>query len=67
MESQSWRKAPRKNYSNDFKLRMVELASRPGTCVAQIAREMASMITSFSNGYGSGRMRVVYPADFRLP
>lgn len=39
MEPQSWRKEPRKNYSNDFKLRMVELASRPGACVAQIARE----------------------------
>ncbi|MEK9346003.1 transposase, partial [Escherichia coli] len=30
---------PRKNYSNEFKLRMVELASQPGACVAQIARE----------------------------
>ncbi|NJD00481.1 transposase [Candidatus Erwinia dacicola] len=39
METQSWRKELRKNYSNDFKLRMVELASRPGACVAQIARE----------------------------
>lgn len=39
METQSWRKEPRKNYSNDFKLRMVELASRSGACVAQIARE----------------------------
>lgn len=39
MESQSWRKEPRKNYPNDFKLRMVELASRPGAYVAQIARE----------------------------
>ncbi|EAV2981194.1 IS66-like element accessory protein TnpA [Citrobacter freundii] len=39
MESQSWRKEPRKNYSTEFKLRMVELASRPGACVAQIARE----------------------------
>lgn len=39
METQSCRKEPRKNYSNDFKLRMVELASRPGACVAQIARE----------------------------
>ncbi|RDA61931.1 transposase [Hafnia paralvei] len=39
MESQSWRKEPRKIYSNDFKLRMVELASRPSACVAQIARE----------------------------
>lgn len=39
METQSWRKEPRKNYSNEFKQRMVELASRPGACVAQIARE----------------------------
>lgn len=39
MKSQSWRKEPRKNYPNDSKLRMVELASRPGACVAQIARE----------------------------
>ncbi|WP_407289536.1 transposase [Raoultella planticola] len=39
MESQSWRKEPRKHYPNDFKLRMVELAFRPGACVAQIARE----------------------------
>ncbi|WP_409977378.1 transposase, partial [Escherichia coli] len=36
---QDWRKEPRKNYSNEFKLRMVELASQPGACVAQIARE----------------------------
>ncbi|EJU3354743.1 transposase [Salmonella enterica] len=39
MESQYWRKEPRKIYSNDFKLRIVELASRPDACVAQIARE----------------------------
>ncbi|ECW1082741.1 TPA: transposase [Salmonella enterica] len=39
MESQSWRKEPRKIYSNDFKLRIVELASRPDACIAQIARE----------------------------
>nr|WP_249530941.1 transposase [Escherichia coli] len=38
MELQDWRKEPRKNYSNEFKLRMVELASQPGACVAQIAR-----------------------------
>ncbi len=30
MELQDWRKEPRKNYSNEFKLRMVELASQPG-------------------------------------
>lgn len=39
MESQSWRKELHKNYSNEFKLRTVELASRPGACVAQITRE----------------------------
>ncbi|GDO96998.1 transposase [Escherichia coli] len=39
MELQGGRKEPRKKYSNEFKLRMVELASQPGTCVAQIARE----------------------------
>ncbi|MCW5004347.1 transposase [Enterobacter roggenkampii] len=39
MKSRSWRKELRKNYSNDFKLLMVELASHPGACVAQIARE----------------------------
>ncbi|WP_447403368.1 transposase [Escherichia coli] len=39
MELQDWRKEPRKNYSNEFKLRMVELASQPGASVARIARE----------------------------
>ncbi len=39
MELQDWRKEPRKKYSNEFKFRMVELASQPGACVAQIARE----------------------------
>ncbi|WP_247148203.1 transposase [Escherichia coli] len=39
MELQDWRKEPRKKYSNEFKLRMVELVSQPGACVAQIARE----------------------------
>lgn len=39
METQSWRKESRKNYSNDFKLCMVELASRPEACVAQNTRE----------------------------
>lgn len=39
MASQSWRKEPRKIYPDDFKLRIVVLASRPGACVAQIARE----------------------------
>ncbi|MCW0309600.1 transposase [Pantoea ananatis] len=39
METQSWRKESRKNYSNDFKLCMVELAARPGACFAQNACE----------------------------
>ncbi|WP_149590498.1 IS66-like element accessory protein TnpA [Serratia symbiotica] len=39
MASQSWRSEPRKNYTNDFKLRMVKLASQPEASVAQIARE----------------------------
>ncbi len=30
MELQDWRKEPRKNYSNEFKLRMVELAVNDG-------------------------------------
>nr|WP_244428485.1 transposase [Escherichia coli] len=65
MELQDWRKEPRKNYSNEFKLRMVELASQPGACVAQIAREMASMIMLFSNGSGSGRTKGVFRGVFR--
>lgn len=39
MGSPIWRSEPRKNYPDDLKLRMVELASQPGACVAQIARE----------------------------
>nr|ELQ7767749.1 transposase [Escherichia coli] len=30
---------PRRSFSNEFKLQMVKLASQPGACVAQIARE----------------------------
>nr|WP_253073542.1 transposase [Sodalis ligni] len=35
----NWRNDPRNVYSNEFKLRMVELASQPGANVSQIARE----------------------------
>ncbi len=42
MELQDWRKEPRKKYSNEFKLRMVELASQPGACVVQIARDVTN-------------------------
>ncbi len=52
MELQDWRKEPRKKYSNEFKLRMVELASQPGACVAQIARE---------NGVNDNVILVVHP------
>ena len=34
-----WRTESRTVYSNDFKLRIVELASHPGANVAKIARE----------------------------
>lgn len=34
-----WRTESRTFYSNDFKLRIVELASQPGANVAKIARE----------------------------
>ncbi len=54
MELQDWRKEPRKNYSNEFKLRMVELAVK-----------MASMIMLFSNGSGSGRTKGVFRGVFR--
>ncbi|WP_141069426.1 transposase, partial [Escherichia coli] len=37
MEYQDWQKEPRKKYSNEFKLRMIELASQPGPCVPQTA------------------------------
>lgn len=65
MELQDWRKEPRKNYSNEFKLRMVELASQPGACVARLHVKMASMIMLFSNGSGSGRTKGVFHGVFR--
>lgn len=37
-ETQTWRTEPRRVYSNDFKLRLVELATRPDANVADIAR-----------------------------
>ena len=65
MELQDWRKEPRKNYSNEFKLRMVELASQPGACVAQIARENGVNDNVISNGSGSGRTKGVFRGVFR--
>ncbi|MEB6128612.1 transposase [Klebsiella pneumoniae] len=43
----NWRTESRTVYSSDFKLRMVELASRPDANVAQLARNMALIIISF--------------------
>jgi transposase len=37
--SNDWRKAPRRTYSTDFKMRMIEQALLPGASVAAIARE----------------------------
>lgn len=37
-ETQTWRTEPRRVYSNDFKLRIVELATQPDANVADIAR-----------------------------
>ncbi|WP_140431051.1 transposase, partial [Escherichia coli] len=34
-----WRSGTRRIFSNEFKLHMVELASRPNVNVAQLARE----------------------------
>lgn len=40
MELQDWRKEPRKNYSNEFKLRMVELTSQQELVAMQFAAAM---------------------------
>jgi transposase len=37
--SNDWRKAPRRTYSTEFKMRMIEQALLPGASVAAIARE----------------------------
>ncbi|MBK0018889.1 transposase [Kosakonia sp. S42] len=37
-ETQTWRTEPRSVYSNDFKLRLIELATRPDANAADIAR-----------------------------
>ncbi|SPW40954.1 IS66 transposase [Escherichia coli] len=65
MELQDWRKEPRKKYSNEFKLRMVELASQSGACVARLLEKMASMIMLFSNGSDFGKTKGVYRGVFR--
>jgi hypothetical protein len=44
---------------------MAELAPNPGACVALIAREDGSMLASYPNDYGSGRVKAAYRAAFR--
>lgn len=51
----NWRTESRTVYSSDFKLRMVELASRPDANVAQLAREHGVDNNLILSGYASGR------------
>ena len=53
----NWRTESRTVYSSDFKLRMVELASRPDANVAQLAREHGVDNNLILSGYASGRER----------
>lgn len=50
----NWRTESRTVYSSDFKLRMVELASRPDANVAQLAREHGVDNNLILSGYASG-------------
>jgi transposase len=56
----NWRTESRTVYSNDFKLRIVELASQPDANVAKIAREMELLTTSFLSGCACGKTRGGY-------
>ncbi len=51
----NWRTESCTVYSSDFKLRMVELASRPDANVAQLAREHGVDNNLIFSGYASGR------------
>ena len=53
----NWRTESRTVYSSDFKLRMVELASRPDANVAQLAREHGVDNNLIFKCYASGRER----------
>lgn len=53
----NWRTESCTVYSSDFKLRMVELASRPDANVAQLAREHGVDNNLILSGYASGRER----------
>lgn len=55
-----WRSGTRRIFSNEFKLHMVELASRPNANVAQLTRNMALITILFLNGYASGREKAVF-------
>lgn len=65
MELQDWRKEPRKKYSNEFKLRMVDWHHNLELVLHRLHVKMASMIMLFSNGSGSGRTKGVFRGVFR--
>lgn len=56
----NWRTESRTVYSNDFKLRIVELASQPDANVAKIALKMELLTTSFLSGCACGKTRGGY-------
>ena len=65
MELQDWRKEPRKNYSNEFKLRMIDWHHNPVLVWPRLLEKMASMIMLFSNGSDFGKTKGVYRGVFR--
>ena len=55
-----WRSGTRRIFSNEFKLHMVELASKPNANVAQLAREHGVDNNLILNGYVSGKEKDVF-------
>ncbi|VEC72569.1 putative transposase [Escherichia coli] len=55
-----WRSGTRRIFSNEFKLHMVELASKPNANVAQLAREHGVDNNLILNGYASGKEKDVF-------
>lgn len=49
MKYQPWREEPRKNYSDDFKLRMVGLVYQPGVFVIQITHGVVAALLNASD------------------
>lgn len=59
-----WRSETRRIFSNDFKLHMVELASRPNANAAQLAREHGVDNPLLLKCYASGREKVVFLKEY---